>query len=450
MTIAPERAEAPAWTGHRELVETVRATVADRLADEQKNRGRPFDDDSARQLVTEFTLDELERHAAAHSRHSGEEFPEELEHSVVDAVLARILGLGWFEALLADDRVENIRIAGVRHTIVEYCDGEKRFLPSLASTEEELVEWATDFARRTPSPEQGSTPRSSERRLDRRSPAFRLRLPGGARFFVVDYVCEEPNVFIRRHRLLAPTLRELAEPPYQTLSHSLGEFLADAVRAKLNIAVAGAMNAGKTTMVQALAAEFDPLERVAVLEADRELSLDPRRHPDVVSFEAQPANTEDIGEVPLTTLLQWYLGTSSNRLVLNEAVGDETVPFLDALGAGAEGSLFSVHARTPEDVFPRLSALALAAPGHLQPADTAYLAARAIDVVVHMAKIGPRRVVTAVSEVLGSEGNNVVTHRLWTLGRGDVAERTEVPFGHRILTRIEETGIGGQGARYRR
>ena len=435
MTLTQSGPRRSAWTDddNRALVERLHRRVADQLADERA--GRHVDPTTELQLASEFALAELEPVAAQYLRETGNEFPEALERELVAAIKARLFGLGWFESLLEDDSIENIRAVGSRCTIVDYADGRSEFLPPVASSDQELLEWAADFAG------------SSGRRLDNAMPQLRLRLKDGSRLFAVTAVTEEPNVFIRRHRLLAPTLDELAQAPYDTMPPDLAEFLEEAVPAGLNIMVAGGMNTGKTTMLRALAAAIPDSERIVVIESDRELCLDAVRHPDLVSFEAKPPNVEGEGEVTCADLVEWAMRTSTGRLILGEMLGGEGLPFLHALTSGAFG-LCSIHARSPEAVFRRLVTLLLIAGVRMTPAEIAWVVAEAIDVVVHMAKLGPRRVVTAVSEVGTTDGERISTNALWVPDQDGRARRSGAPFGSRVLSKLG--GARGLWAQERR
>ena len=63
------------------------------------------------------------------------------------------------------------------------------------------------------------------------------------------------------------------------------------MRAGKNIVVTGLQNAGKTTLIRALANEFPPMERFATIEQEYELLLHelPDRHPRVSAMEAARA-----------------------------------------------------------------------------------------------------------------------------------------------------------------
>ena len=70
------------------------------------------------------------------------------------------------------------------------------------------------------------------------------------------------------------------------MSPDLAAFLSAAVRARKNIMIAGATNAGKTTLLRALANEIEPAERLITVERALELGLGEFAdlHPNVVAL----------------------------------------------------------------------------------------------------------------------------------------------------------------------
>ena len=83
-------------------------------------------------------------------------------------------------------------------------------------------------------------------------------------FGAVQGVCRRPAVSIRRARLGKVFLADLVGNG--TLSPQLAEVLRAAVAARKNIMVAGPTNAGKTTLLRALANEIPASERLITVE----------------------------------------------------------------------------------------------------------------------------------------------------------------------------------------
>ncbi|NED82844.1 Flp pilus assembly complex ATPase component, partial [Streptomyces sp. SID11233] len=103
-----------------------------------------------------------------------------------------------------------------------------------------------------------------------------------------------------------------------TLTPEIGHFLACAVRARKNIMIAGATNAGKTTLLRALANEIPPPERLITVERALELGLDafPELHPNVVAFEERLPNAEGQGAITMAELVRRSLRMNPSRVIV--------------------------------------------------------------------------------------------------------------------------------------
>src|SRR5699024_12607380 len=112
-----------------------------------------------------------------------------------------------------------------------------------------------------------------------------------------------PPGSVRKPRLGRVCLDELIGNG--TVSSDVGSFLRAAVHARKNIMIAGATNAGKTTMLRALANEIPAAERLVTVERALELGLGeyPDLHPNVVSFEERLPNAEGLGGVTMAELV---------------------------------------------------------------------------------------------------------------------------------------------------
>ena len=129
----------------------------------------------------------------------------------------------------------------------------------------------------------------SSRPFDTANPQLDLRLPDGSRLSAVMDVTRRPALSIRRARLGKVFLRDLERNG--TLLPELGAFLRAAVAARKNIMIAGSTNAGKTTLLRALANEIPGHERLITVERALELGLDqfPELHPNVVALRGAAA-----------------------------------------------------------------------------------------------------------------------------------------------------------------
>jgi pilus assembly protein CpaF len=100
-------------------------------------------------------------------------------------------------------------------------------------------------------------------------------LPDGSRLHVVipDITRRHWSVNIRKFVLPAGSLDELVE--LGTITAQAARFLEAAIAAGLNVIVAGGTQAGKTTMLNCLAAAIPARERVITAEEVFELAIPP-------------------------------------------------------------------------------------------------------------------------------------------------------------------------------
>jgi hypothetical protein len=132
--------------------------------------------------------------------------------------------------------------------------------------------------------------RASGRRVDLSCPFVDATLTDGSRLHVVipDITRRHWAVNIRRFVLRAHSLAELVR--LGTMTGQCARFLEAAVVAGLNIVTAGATQAGKTTLLNCLAAAIPPRERVITCEEVFELQVG---LPDTVAMQTRQPNLED-------------------------------------------------------------------------------------------------------------------------------------------------------------
>lgn len=131
------------------LVGRLRATVAERLADELgrlAGEGRRLGIDDQRMLGRQLIAEAVADHVAASAR-SGEPTPDSvMEDALARAVFAATFGLGRLGELLEDPAVENIDVVGCDDVWVSYADGRTVRGPAVAATDDDLIEMLRSFA----------------------------------------------------------------------------------------------------------------------------------------------------------------------------------------------------------------------------------------------------------------------------------------------------------------
>lgn len=130
--------------------------------------------------------------------------------------------------------------------------------------------------------------RTSGRRVDLSSPFVDATLPDGSRLHVVipDITRDHWHVNIRKFVVRADHLDDLVR--LGTLTGQAARFLEAAVVAGLNILVAGGTQAGKTTLLNCLAASIPPRERIVTCEEVFELKIPPARRGEHAVSAAEP------------------------------------------------------------------------------------------------------------------------------------------------------------------
>jgi pilus assembly protein CpaF len=231
------------------------------------------------------------------------------------------------------------------------------------------------------------------RRLDDAQPMVDARLADGSRLNVVlpPLAPDGPLLTLRRFAPRPFTLTELVE--LGSLSQADADLLDRYVRERLSIVISGGTSSGKTSLLGALAARIDASERIVTVEDAAELRID---RPHVARLEARGASLEGTGEVGIRELVRNALRMRPDRLIVGEVRGGEALDMLQAMTTGHDGSLTTVHAKSPDDALRRIELLALMAGLELPYAAVREQVASAFDVVVQVARRsdGERRLVS--------------------------------------------------------
>jgi len=232
--------------------------------------------------------------------------------------------------------------------------------------------------------------RTSGRRVDLSSPFVDAVLPDGSRLHCVipDITRAHWLVNIRKFVAKADRLEDLVA--LGTITPNAARFLDAAVVSGLNILVAGGTQAGKTTLLNCLAAAVPPRERIVTVEEVFELKI-PQR--DVAAMQCRQPSLEGVGEVPLRRLVKEALRMRPSRIIVGGATGRESLDLLIALNSGLPG-MATVHANSAREAVIKMCTLPLLAGENVGSRFVVPTVASSIDIVVHTAldRDGKRRV----------------------------------------------------------
>ncbi|MCX6396178.1 MAG: ATPase, T2SS/T4P/T4SS family [Propionibacteriales bacterium] len=350
---------------------------------------------------------------AEHDRLSlnGSQVPVPDPAGMVEELVAGVCGFGPLQRYLDDDEVEEIWINDPSRVFVARC-GKHELTTTILSSDEvrELVERML---------------KQSGRRLDLSSPFVDARLPGGHRLHVVLEGISPgfAAVNIRKFLLRSARLRELVDRG--SLSGQAAAFLEASVVAGLSVVVAGATQAGKTTLLNSLAAAIPGGERVISCEEVRELSVG---HPDWVALECRPPGLEGTGEVSLRDLVRETLRMRPTRVLVGEVRGAEALDLLLAFNAGLPG-MATLHANSAREALVKLCTLPMLAGENVSAGFVVPTVAASVDLVVflRMDADGVRRVHEIVTVPGRCEGGVIETETLFVRHQGRLVRAAGVP-----------------------
>jgi pilus assembly protein CpaF len=248
---------------------------------------------------------------------------------------------------------------------------------------------------------------SSGRRVDLSNPFVDATLPDGSRLHVAipDITRKHWSVNIRKFIMGSKSLEGLVS--VGTLTDQAAAFLQACVVSGLNIVVAGATQAGKTTLMNALLNSAPSSERVITCEEVFELQL---TSPDWVALQTRQASLEGTGEIPLRRLIKEALRMRPSRLVVGEVRQEEALDLLVAMNAGMP-SMCSLHANGSREAISKLCLLPMLAGSNVSAEFVVPTVASVVDIVVHTAlrSDGTRRVQQITSVTGRVEGNSIET-----------------------------------------
>jgi pilus assembly protein CpaF len=230
------------------------------------------------------------------------------------------------------------------------------------------------------------------------SPFVDAMLPEGHRLHVVLEGISRgfSAVNIRKFVLRAARLRDLVE--LGSLTPAAAGFLEASVRAGLNVLITGGTQAGKTTMLNCLAAAIPGGERVVSAEEVFELRF---HHPDWVPMQTRQSGLEGTGEIRLRDLVKESLRMRPSRIIVGEVRAEECLDLLLALNAGLPG-MCTIHANSAREALVKMCTLPLLAGENISARFVVPTVAASVDLVVHLGidEQGVRR----VNEIVGVPG----------------------------------------------
>lgn len=233
------------------------------------------------------------------------------------------------------------------------------------------------------------------RRLDVSNPFVDARLPDGSRLHaaIPEVTATHWSVNIRKHLMRGSTLDDLVR--LDAMSAEIAEALISAVEFGANILVSGGTQAGKTTLLNALAGEIPSDQRVITIEEVFELKPNLS---DCVALQTRNANLEGEGEISLRKLIKEALRMRPARIIVGEVREAEALDLLIALNSGLPG-MATMHANSAKSAIQKLQLLPLLAGENITHNFINPTIAQSIDLVIqcNLDADGKRRVTEVVA-----------------------------------------------------
>jgi pilus assembly protein CpaF len=327
---------------------------------------------------------------------------------IAQEVSDEILGHGPLEPLLRDPEITEIMVNGPDYVFVER-SGQLYPVDARFSNEAHLRRVIDKIVGRI------------GRRIDEASPLVDARLPDGSRVNAVIGPVALDGAML--------TIRKFSQDPFTdadliafgTISPAVRDFLKACVLGRRNIVISGGTGSGKTTTLNVISSFIPEDERIVTIEDAAELQLH-QEH--VLRMESRPANIEGRGQIEIRDLVKNSLRMRPDRIVVGEVRDGAALDMLQAMNTGHDGSITTVHANSPRDSLSRLETMVLMAGVDLPVRAIREQVAGALDLISQQARLkdGSRRV-TAISEVVGMEGEIITMQDIFTFdfsaGRDD-------------------------------
>ena len=308
-----------------------------------------------------------------------------------------VLGYGPLEPLLARDDIADIMVNGAARVFIEV--GGKVQLTNVRFRDNAQL---MNICQRIVS--------QVGRRVDESSPICDARLPDGSRVNVIapPLSLDGPTLTIRKFRKDKLKLDDLVR--FGSISPEGARVLAVIGRCRCNVIISGGTGSGKTTLLNCLTAYIDADERVITCEDAAELQL---QQPHVVRLETRPPNLEGQGQITMRDLVRNCLRMRPERIIVGEVRGPEAFDLLQAMNTGHDGSMGTVHANSPREALSRLESLITMGGYNLPSRTIREMIVGSVDVIVQAERLrdGSRRI-TNVTEVIGTEGDVIITQDL--------------------------------------
>ncbi|NHK27962.1 CpaF family protein [Parvularcula flava] len=342
------------------------------------------------------------------------------QEALLQDICNDVLGYGPLEPLLARDDIADIMVNGSSRVFIEV-NGKIQLTNIRFRDNAQLMNICQRIVSQV------------GRRVDESSPICDARLPDGSRVNVIapPLSIDGAALTIRKFKKDKLTMKNLVD--FQSISPEGAKVLEIIGGCRINTLISGGTGSGKTTLLNCMTSFIETDERVITCEDAAELQL---QQPHVVRLETRPPNLEGQGEVTMRDLVKNCLRMRPERIIVGEVRGPEAFDLLQAMNTGHDGSMGTLHANSPREALQRVESMITMGGYNLPSKTIREMIVGSIDIIIQAARLrdGSRRI-THITEVLGTEGDTVITQDLFVY---DIEGEDD---DGKVLGRHKSTGI---------
>ncbi len=320
------------------------------------------------------------------------------QEALLQDICNDVLGYGPLEPLLARDDIADIMVNGASRVFIEV--GGKIQLTNVRFRDNAQL---MNICQRIVS--------QVGRRVDEASPICDARLPDGSRVNVIAPPLSIDGAALTIRKFKKDKLRIQDLVNFGSISPEGAKVLEIIGHCRINTLISGGTGSGKTTLLNCMTGFIEHDERIITCEDAAELQL---QQPHTVRLETRPPNLEGQGEVTMRDLVKNCLRMRPERIIVGEVRGPEAFDLLQAMNTGHDGSMGTLHANSPREALQRIESMITMGGYNLPSKTIKEMIVGSIDVVIQAARLrdGSRRI-THVTEVLGTEGDTIITQDLF-------------------------------------
>lgn len=403
----------------KELLETLRVKIIERLVDDEK-------------LINESKEDYINRNIEIVIE--GYDLTSDERSHLFNLIENELENYGPLSSLIKEDDISEIMVNGVNDIYVEV-NGKIIKDESVSFINDEHI---IRTIQRIIEP--------VGRTIDATNPMVDARLKDGSRLnaIIPPLSIKGPILTIRKFKKSVKTMEDLLR--VGTLTPYMANFLDAAVKAKLNILVCGGTGSGKTTLLNVLSSCINDDERIITIEDACELSLN-KEH--VISLETRNENYEHNGKITVRDLVINSLRMRPDRIIVGEVRGEEAFDMLQAMNTGHDGSMSTLHANSPKDALNRLESMVLMSKLDLPLNAIREYIANTIDLVIYIERLsdGTRKILS-ISEISDIIDNQIKVKEIFSFNIKGLTDSKEVngefiryDFKPKALNKIHKKGI---------